>query len=65
MLHFHGDFSGDCLSAFHLEIHQHDCFSSGLEIEAFLKHLDRFTLADLIGDKARFKSVWELLDRSP
>jgi Rrf2 family nitric oxide-sensitive transcriptional repressor len=28
-------------------------------IEAFLQHLDGFTLADLIGDKARFRSVWE------
>lgn len=28
-------------------------------IEAFLRHLDGFTLADLIGDKERFRSVWE------
>lgn len=28
-------------------------------IEAFLRHLDGFTVADLIGNKARFKSVWD------
>lgn len=28
-------------------------------IEAFLRHLDGFTVADLIGDKARFLSVWD------
>eukprot|EP01013_Petalomonas_cantuscygni_P035117 TRINITY_DN63357_c0_g1_i1.p2 TRINITY_DN63357_c0_g1~~TRINITY_DN63357_c0_g1_i1.p2 ORF type:complete len:142 (+),score=25.37 TRINITY_DN63357_c0_g1_i1:89-514(+) len=28
-------------------------------IEAFLRHLDGFTIADLVGDKARFRSVWE------
>ncbi|WP_321325260.1 Rrf2 family transcriptional regulator [uncultured Parasphingorhabdus sp.] len=28
-------------------------------IEAFLRHLDGFTLADLVGDKARFLSVWQ------
>ena len=28
-------------------------------IEAFLRHLDGFTIADLGGDKARFRSVWE------
>ena len=28
-------------------------------IEAFLRHLDGFTIADLIGDKERFRSVWE------
>ena len=28
-------------------------------IDAFLNHLDGFTVADLIGDKARFRSVWD------
>jgi len=28
-------------------------------IEAFLQHLDGFTIADLVGDRARFRSVWE------
>ena len=28
-------------------------------IEAFLRHLDGFTVADLIGDKARFRSAWD------
>ncbi|MBQ0771133.1 Rrf2 family transcriptional regulator [Parasphingorhabdus sp.] len=28
-------------------------------IEAFLRHLDGFTVADLIGDKIRFRSVWD------
>ncbi|ASK88389.1 RrF2 family transcriptional regulator [Sphingorhabdus sp. SMR4y] len=28
-------------------------------VEAFLRHLDGFTLADLVGDKAQFISVWE------
>ena len=28
-------------------------------IEAFLQYLDGFTIADLVGDKARFRSVWE------
>ena len=28
-------------------------------IEAFLRYLDGFTIADLVGDKARFRSVWE------
>jgi Rrf2 family nitric oxide-sensitive transcriptional repressor len=28
-------------------------------IEAFLRHLDGFTVADLIGDKVRFRSVWD------
>ncbi|CAO1650998.1 RrF2 family transcriptional regulator [Parasphingorhabdus sp. NYA22] len=28
-------------------------------IEAFLRHLDGFTIADLVGDKARFRAVWE------
>ena len=27
-------------------------------IESFLCHLDGFTLADLIGDKAKFRAVW-------
>ena len=27
-------------------------------IEAFLRHLDGFTVADLTGSKARFQSVW-------
>lgn len=28
-------------------------------IEDFLRHLDGFTLADLVGDKDRFRSVWD------
>ena len=28
-------------------------------VEAFLGHLDGFTLADLVGDPARFRSVWD------
>ncbi len=28
-------------------------------IEAFLRHLDGFTVADLIGDKVRFRSIWD------
>lgn len=28
-------------------------------LEAFLRHLDGFTVADLIGDKDRFRSVWD------
>ncbi|NCN85390.1 MAG: Rrf2 family transcriptional regulator [Sphingomonadales bacterium] len=28
-------------------------------VDAFLNHLDGFTVADLIGDKARFRSVWD------
>jgi len=27
-------------------------------VEAFLCHLDRFTVADLVGDKVNFQSVW-------
>ena len=27
-------------------------------IESFLRHLDGFTLADLVGDKAKFRAVW-------
>lgn len=27
-------------------------------VEAFLQHLDGFTVADLVGDKVRFQSVW-------
>ncbi|WP_373489799.1 Rrf2 family transcriptional regulator [Parasphingorhabdus sp.] len=28
-------------------------------IEAFLRHLDGYSVADLIGDRTRFRSVWE------
>ena len=28
-------------------------------IEAFLNHLDGFTVADLVGDKSRFRSIWD------
>ncbi|WP_367947360.1 Rrf2 family transcriptional regulator [Sphingopyxis sp. BSNA05] len=28
-------------------------------IDAFLRHLDGYTLADIVGDKARFISVWQ------
>lgn len=28
-------------------------------LEAFLRHLDGFTVADLIGDKVRFRSIWD------
>jgi len=28
-------------------------------IEAFLRHLDGYTLADLVGNKDRFRSVWD------
>jgi Rrf2 family nitric oxide-sensitive transcriptional repressor len=28
-------------------------------IEAFLNHLDGFTIADLVDDKVRFRSVWD------
>ena len=28
-------------------------------VEAFMQHLDGFTLADLIGGKIRFQSVWD------
>ncbi len=27
-------------------------------LEAFMRHLDGFTVADLVGNKARFRSVW-------
>ncbi|WP_417593513.1 RrF2 family transcriptional regulator [Parasphingorhabdus sp.] len=27
-------------------------------VEAFLQHLDGFTVADLVGDKVRFQSAW-------
>lgn len=27
-------------------------------IEAFLQHLDKFTIADVIGDKEKFSAVW-------
>jgi len=28
-------------------------------IEAFLRHLDGFTLADLVGNRERFRAVWD------
>ncbi len=28
-------------------------------VEIFLRHLDRFTVADLIGDRVEFQSVWD------
>ncbi len=34
-------------------------------IEAFLRHLDGFTLADLVGNKERFRSVWDQSNALP